>query len=495
MKNLTIYIIALALFVTSCKDFEEMNVDPNRPTQAHPQLLLTNIEWSAFQAFGGTSPLYAQKMLVQTDGENTSQYYKWDRGSFDTYYQLRNVTKMMEEATRIKDNSYLALGKFFRAYYFFDLALTFGDVPYSQALLAEVQDTYVPAPYDSQKAVFLGVLKELEEANTLLKSENNIIAGDIIYKGSIQKWQKLINSFRLKVLLSLSSKESDADLKIKSAFAQIVNSEPIIESAADDGQLVFLDQQGNRYPEFNSSSFGSGMYMDSTFIRRLQDREDPRLFIYSTQTKLASEAGKALTDFTAYEGGDPAAPYAQVNIKATAGKTSKVNDRYHKDPTTEPRVLLGYSELQFILAEAVVRGWITGDANTYYNKGVKASFKFYETYSKGVMPSYVTEAKADQYLARPINDLSQALTAEQKIERIAMQRYLRSFFQSGWTAYYNTLRTGYPDYRRPAGVALPFRWIYPQNEYNVNSENVASAIKAQFGEGKDLISQKTWMFK
>lgn len=495
MKKITLYIVALIIGLSSCKDLDEMNVDPNRPTSAHPQLLLTKIQWNAFQDNGGTGPLYATKMLVQTDGESTAQYYKWDRSDFGAYSKMRDVTKMMEEGVNVKDNSYVALGKFFRAVYFYNLALTFGDVPYSQALKGESEKEYVPSSYDSQKAVFQGVLKELEEANTLLKAENSIIAGDIIYKGSIPKWRKLINSYRLKVLLSLSKKEGEADLNLKSAFAQIVASEPILENEGDDGQLVFLDQQNNRYPEFNSSSFGSGMYMDSTFIRRLQDREDPRLFIYCTQTKSGKDAGKAITDFTSYEGGDPAAPYAQVNIKATAGKTSKVNERYYKDPTTEPRVLLGYSELQFILAEGSVRGWITGAADTYYKQGVKAAFKFYETYSKGTYPSYVTAAKADAYLAKPINDFTKMTTVDQKIELIAMQKYLRSFFQSGWDAYFNTLRTGYPDYRRPQGVALPFRWIYPQDEYNQNRDNVAAAIKAQFGENNDLINQKTWWLK
>jgi hypothetical protein len=495
MKKIIYQLLALTLIFFSCQNLDEMNVDPNRPTSAHPQLLLTKIQWNAFQDNGGTGPLYAQKMLVQTDGENASQYYKWDRSDFSAYSRLRDVTKMIQEGEKISDNSYVALGKFFRAVYFYNLTMTFGDVPYSKALRGELDPVYTPSSYDSQKAVFQGILKELEEANTLLKNENKIIAGDVIFKGDITKWRKVVNAYRLKVLMALSGKESEADLNVKAAFAQIVANEPILVSESDDAQLVFLDQQGNRYPEFNSSGFGSGMYIDSTFIRRLQDREDPRLFIYCTQTKVGSEAGKALTDFSSYEGGDPAVPYAQVNIKATAGRTSKVNDRYHKDPTTEPRVLLGFAEQNFILAEAVVRNWITGSADTYYQKGVKASFKFYETYSKGVMPSYVTSAKADIYLAKSINDISKVTTTAQKIEMIAMQKYLRSFFQSGWDSYFNTLRTGYPEYRRPAGVALPFRWIYPQAEYNNNRENVAAAIKSQFGENNDLINQRTWWLK
>lgn len=489
MKKILSYII-VALGFVSCQDLEEMNVNPNLPTETHPQLQLTKIEWDAFQAFGGTGPLYAQKMLVQTDGESALQYYKWDRCSFGSYSSLRDVTKMMEEAERINDNSYMALAKFFRAYYFYNLALTFGDIPYSEALQGESNTVYA-ASYDDQKTVFKGILNELDEANTLLKNENNIIAGDIIYKGDITKWRKLVNAFRLKVLMSLSKKEGDSELKVRETFAQIVQEELLMESIADNGQLEFLDQQGNRYPEFNSSGFGSGMYIDSTFIRRLQDREDPRLFVYSTQTRIGKEAGKAIDDFTSYEGGDPAAAYATVNLKAAEGKVSKVNERYYQDPTTEPRVLLGYSEQQLILAEAAVRGWIPGDAESYYSSGVKASFKFYETYAKG-LSQYVNETEAEAYLAKPVNNLAQAASQDDKIERIIMQKYLQSFLQLSWTPFYDHLRTGYPTFRRPQGVAIPYRWMYPQSEYNYNSENVSEAIRKQFGDGNDRINQKTW---
>ena len=491
MKKLLIIYIAVFSVLVSCKKLEEINIDPNKVTETHPQLQLTQIEWDAFRFGNGTGPLYAEKKLVQTDGESAGQYYKWDRSYFSSYSRMRDVTKMMEEATRINSNAYLALGKFFRAFYFLNLTLTFGDVPYSQALQGETQETYAPPVYDAQKDVFKGILAELKEANDLLANENTIIAGDIIYGGDVHKWRKAINAFRLKVLMLLSKKEGDGDLNIKSTFAQIVTSEPLFESNSDDAQLVFLDQEGNRYPEFNSSGYGSGMYMDSTFIRRLQDREDPRLFIYCTQTKNAEDAGLAINNFAAYEGGDPAAPYAEVNTKAANGKTSKVNNRYHKDPTTEPMVVIGFAEQQLIIAEGIVRGWVAGNAEDYYNEGVKASFEFYETYAKG-LGQFVTQSIATAYLAKPINSLATAATAEEKIEKIIMQRYLRDFLQSPWGAFFDHLRTGYPSFRRPAGVNIPYRWIYPQAEYNNNADNVAEAIKKQFGEGNDKISSEPW---
>lgn len=83
-------------------------------------------------------------------------------------------------------------------------------------------------------------------------------------------------------------------------------------------------------------------------------------------------------------------------------------------------------------------------------------------------------------------------TLEERVERIIMQKYIRSFLQNGWSAFYDHLRTGYPSFRRSAGVSAPYRWMYPQWEYNYNSENVSEAILSQFGEGNDNINQKTW---
>ena len=370
--------------------------------------------------------------------------------------------------------------------------MSFGNVPYTAALKGESEKGYSPV-YDEQELVFKGILAELAEAETILANENTIIAGDIIYSGNILSWRKLINAFRLKVLLTLSQKSGSSSIDF-SEFNSIYTNSPLMENETESGQLVFLDQQNNRYPDFNSSGFSSGMYMDSTFIQRLQVRKDPRLFIYSTQTKSAKEAGKAINDFSAYEGGDPAAPYGEVNEKATRGDVSKVNDRYHRDPVNEPYKLLGYSEQQLILAEAAVRGWINADAEMLYEEGVKASFMFYEMYSEEYS-GYVDAEAAMVYLSEPMNDFSKATTENEKVELIIMQKYLQSFFQLQWTSFFDHHRTGFPTFRRPEGVTVPYRWIYPQSEYNYNADNVSSAIEKQFGSGNDNIHEMTWWIK
>ncbi|WP_419032838.1 SusD/RagB family nutrient-binding outer membrane lipoprotein, partial [Dysgonomonas gadei] len=186
MKKIIFFIFTILVCMTSCNDLEELNKDPNNPTETHPQLLLTQIQWTAFREFQGTSPLYANKMLVQTDGENSYQYYKWNRGDY-SYTKMKDISKMMEEAQKINENSYIALGKFFRAYYFYNMALRFGDIPYSEALKGESDNIFAPV-YDNQKDVITGILNELEEANTIIENEKAAIKGDIIYNGDTDKW-------------------------------------------------------------------------------------------------------------------------------------------------------------------------------------------------------------------------------------------------------------------------------------------------------------------
>lgn len=488
-------IILLSVFIPlsfSCIDLEEMNENPNGATKTNPELLLTNIAYTAFN-YTSMSPTYALKMLIQTDGESSEQFYKWNRYNFNDYDKLRDVVKMQEEAERQNKPVYNGLALFFRAHYFYRLTLHFGDIPYSEAGKGESGKLYAPV-YDSQESVFAGILKDLEQANTLLKDESTPIAGDIIYKGSHKKWRQLINAYRLRVLMSLSGKKSVGDINIASSFASIVANEPLMGSGNDDGQLVFLNQQDNRYPHFNSSSFGAGRYMDSTYIATLTLRKDPRLFAIATQKPSAASAGRPVDDFGAYDGGDPAVPYSIVNQKVIEGNVSKPHTRYYTNPTNEPMILLGYTEQQLILAEAVVRGWISGDDKAYYESAVKASFHFYETYAE-TYSAYLGQKAAEDYLQQELVDYKPELSSDKKIERIIIQKYIPSFLQGrGWLPYFEQLRTGYPPFRRPSGTELPFRWMYPQDEYNNNVQNLKAALDAQYG-GADRIHDKPWWLK
>jgi hypothetical protein len=157
-------------------------------------------------------------------------------------------------------------------------------------------------------------------------------------------------------------------------------------------------------------------------------------------------------------------------------------------------VFLGYSEFQLILAEAAVRGWISADTSSCYEKAIKASFEFYNKYA-GNYSSYVDETAAETYLQSDSVALNYVSTNEEKIERIIMQKYLQSFLQGGWRMYFDHLRTGYPCFADWGDDTPPTRWMYPNKEYDYNSENVTKAITRQFGEGNDKTREVSWWLK
>ena len=151
MKKLhyCILVICALLNFNSC-DFDDYQDDPNRTTQATPGLVLTNLIVNSFNIVDA-APMLASRMLVYTDGLDLNQYYGWTRSGFEPYDQLRQVFKLIEEAERIDQANYIAIAKFIKAYHIYNLTMTFGDVPYSEAL-SGFDNNYLPV-YDEQEAI------------------------------------------------------------------------------------------------------------------------------------------------------------------------------------------------------------------------------------------------------------------------------------------------------------------------------------------------------
>ncbi|MCC9138922.1 SusD/RagB family nutrient-binding outer membrane lipoprotein [Pontibacter silvestris] len=484
MNKLKIVVLSLALSCFySCQDFEELQLDPNRTTQATPDLLLTNLETRAFNEIQLSAAL-ASRYLVNTDGVSLNQYYGWQRSDFGSYDHLRQVVKLEEEAARVNKPVYMALAKFFKSYFIIGLTQTFGDVPYTEAFRGD-ENVFSPT-YDKQEGIYLGVLEDLKEANAMLANTQETISGDVIYSGNLEKWQKLVNSFTLRVLMNLSLKENNANLNVKQRFQEIVNDPaqfPIFASNSDNAALPFYDLEDNRYPYFNSNDIQTAYYMEETFVSLLQDLEDPRLF--EVADRAPDGAALPAEDPQAY-GGVKGSDALDVNKqRVVGGEASKINARYYSNPVNEPSVALGFAEVQFILAEAVVRGWVSGNAEEHYKKGVEASMLFY-----GIPHDSIAA-----YLAQP----EVQLQSNNQLNTILTQKYISFFMNSGWQPFYEQRRTGIPAFDVSGGGMLndkqiPKRWMYPESEFNLNRQNVEAAIASQFPEG-DNINATMWLLQ
>ncbi|WP_443946751.1 SusD/RagB family nutrient-binding outer membrane lipoprotein [Pedobacter sp. AW1-32] len=484
MKNTLFALLLIAVLTSGCKKFSEFQTDPNKSTAATPDLLLNSIEQTAFQS-SNVLVAFASRQMVYTDAVSLQQYYGWTRGSYTNYSNLRQVVKMEQAATAQSKAEYLPIAKFFRAWYFLQLTQMFGDIPYTQALKGE-ENVNKPG-YDKQEDIYLSILNDLKSANEMISASTAAIQGDIVYNGNMQQWKKAINSLSLRVLISLSLKENNAKLEVKKRFAEIVSNPtvyPLMASNTDNAQLKFYDLLNNRYPYFNSNDMQTAYYMEETFIDLLKRLQDTRLFTFAD--KAPKNSALAVTDFNAYGGAKGSAAVNENNARSVAGELSKINPRYYNNPVNEPSIALGYAETQFTLAEAVSRGWISGNASEYYQKGVQASMLFYG----------IAQPAIDAYLSQASVQLSASAAP---LNNILTQKYIATFMNSDWQPFYEQRRTGIPVFDvSGAGVLnskrIPKRWMYPESELRLNQQNVSAAIASQYSGGDD-INAVMWLLK
>lgn len=83
--------------------------------------------------------------------------------------------------------------------------------------------------------------------------------------------------------------------------------------------------------------------------------------------------------FTAYEGAPTELSADQLALNNQAGKYSLINKRYVAVKAGDPMLQFTYSEQCFIIAEAIEEGWVSGNAQDYYENGVKAILSYYMT--------------------------------------------------------------------------------------------------------------------
>ena len=526
MKKNNFYILLLLFVVsitTSCKkSFDDLSINNNKPTSVPPALLMTGVLNNLYDAPDEQNEIVDQYYIYNYDYYGNNRY---DFGSGSNYYStLENVARMEVEALKSGSatlNPYSALSKFFKAYFFTKMSLQMGDIPFTQALQGI---TNLHPVYDPQKTVFKTSLDLLDSANTDLKSliakGDNNLAGDIYYGNDLKKWQKAVNTFKLRLLIELSKKEGDADLNIKQQFANIVNNKgsyPIFESEDDNLQYTFLTPT-NFYPN-NPGTFGydaSRKNMSSTYLGLLTDLQDPRTFIVAEPARYyVDNLGKSPTSFSSFIGADPGLDLGVMYSDAGTGKYSFLGRKYfYSSYTGEKCIQLGYAELQFNIAEASNRGWLSGDGASYYTRGIKSSIQSYNIPLTGSFTAYfyrpgstnvANTANYDTYsisfdwntyYAQP--SVNYAGNNAAGLKQILQQKYLALFRHAGLEAYFNYRRTGVPNFSTGPGTGngtrIALRFQYPSSERSANTNNYNDALKSQFS-GNDDINGIMWLLK
>ena len=498
MKNLKylLSLLAIVLAANSCQKFDELEADPNRSTEVPPSLILRGVLKDMYNDPWSDEQRYNQYWASNYNYYDNNEY--WTGSAELSFKTLKNVQQMEQEAIRIglpTVNAYSALGKFFRAYFYYDMTMRVGDLPLSQALQGEAN---VAPAYDSQKAIFKQILVWLDEANTDLSTRitalDNSVQGDFYFQGDLSKWRKTVNTFKLRVLTQLSKHENESDLNVKAEFAKILGEPttyPVMTGNGDDLRFLF-NSVVDKYP-FNQDNFG--FYADryntsATYVSTLASLRDPRVFVVAEPAAAKLAAGFTPQDYEAYVGAPSDEGLDVMATKVQAGEYSRINKaRFFSSYTGEASVQIGYPELCFNIAEGINRGWATGDAQEWYNKGITASLAFYEVTDATEIATYLAQATV-AYKGNNTDGLHQIL----------VQKYLALAQHSGLEGYYIWRRTGVPAFAEGgpgtgnSGV-IPRRFQYPTSERDNNTANYNAALQRQFGNTDDSVNDELWVVK
>lgn len=255
----------------------------------------------------------------------------------------------------------------------------------------------------------------------------------------------------------------------------LADSGMLIESNDQNAVVPYLSAAPNQFPFFTAALGAYGEHrMTKTVDSVLKLWNDPRINILYKPTQLSVTSGNP--QFKGLLNGQNRETISEKDINLN--DISLFGAIYRDVPDGINGQYMQFAEVQFALAEAVARGYINGNAQTYYQNGITANFNYYEI--------EVPDGYFDQEAV--------ALTGDQNgdLVKILTQKWL-SLITNGHEAWFNIRRTGIPALN-PGPDNLnddqyPVRYLYPESEQATNSTNYKEAAARM---GGDNINSKVW---
>jgi Starch-binding associating with outer membrane len=500
----SILTICLLIMCSCDKGFDDLNVNKTAALSVNPVFTLNNATVNS--SFPNGILMYemgvVQQIISPNSGVLTGANFNQDnrdltQQNWQRYYRsvIRNTYDVINSTKNLPSRSNLYnMSRILQSYAFLILTDSYGDIPYSEAAKGYTEQIVFPK-YDTQQAVFAGIIKELNEANAALDASKPVENADVLFGGNITLWKKFGNSLLLRVGMRLS--------KIDAAQAQQIVQKAfqggIMELNTDNAFIKHDANYTNPVGALLNSTEANNLYLGAPFVSYLQSTNDPRLrsiavrYVGATTGTLQTVA-RANTDPViqigmpfGFDMGTIVSEVAKAKL-ASFYDYSQV-DRTRMVKTTAPMFLVTAAQTQLHLAEAAQRGWITGtSAETFYNKGVRLHMEQLALYDAN---SAIPAASIDAYLKANPYDANKAL------EQINTQYWIASFL-NGPEAFANFRRSGFPNLAPNPfpGKSIKGNFIrrltYPNSEISVNNTNVKEAITRM---GADDLDTKVWWDK
>lgn len=465
MKNINklfTCVIILGLFVTSCSDLEQYNVNDKNITQEQLEVDFQHVGSKykpIFESIYQYSPAWSYQLQQNLNADVYSGYMTQPRpfvaGANNTTYSLvsgwnnfiwnvpyqnvMNNVKSISDLTKDDFPTLNATALILKVAAMHRVTDVFGPIVYSN-----FGDLTNPGVYDSQQDAYTAFFADLDTAVANLStdlSSQKFAAFDLSYEGDYTQWVKLANSLRLRLAIRISKVDpTKAKVEGEKALSQslglmVANEDGFYVNGTLDHPLSVID-----------NSWGD-IRMNASMESILTGYSDARASSYFDAPTSVSGSVKGIRNGLPLMAG-----YSdELAQKAAYVGFSGINDNIHT-----PKVqLMTTAEVAFLKAEAALRGWSgAGDAKANYETGIMLSFQQHGASGAAAYIADNTSKPADY--VDPIsasNNIAAmstitvawdaAATNEIKLEKIITQKWI-AMFPEGQEAWSEYRRTGYP---------------------------------------------------
>lgn len=361
----------LLLGLNGCKDYMDINYDPNSPAEENltSDMIIPGAEMNIAATYSYTMHIlgaYNAQYYAQQFG--TPNYVKYSQfevsaengsGAYRQLFQraLSNLNSAKKKAEANADNGVLLQVAVLRAFAFQLLVDAFGEVPYTEAF-----DPANMAPkYDEGRAVYDGLIKELDDALARIQGGEAVSTSFIIPSKSVAEWVKFAKAEKLKLL----SRISNVDASVATQIQAIIDENDL---PAGDVEIAgcWANANGQANPFFSEERATWGrvthnIIANLALVNTLQTDVyvDPRLAAWI----LPNKDGK-------FQGSISGTNLSTVEDKYA---DAKVWCELVLDYNT-PVILISRAEIDFFIAEHFARKNDAAKAGAAYAAAIEASF-------------------------------------------------------------------------------------------------------------------------
>ncbi len=527
--------VAGMVLATSCADkLDELLENPNavNATTASPDFLLNRIQLDYQSLWYGVSDRGARLTRIINQGAALYEAAYGPvstNGTWSNAYAniLADIDFLLPLAQTANLQRHMGIAKTIKAMVLMDLVDTYGNVPYTEAL----DPSNFNPKVDEGVTVYAAALKLLDEASghfTVATSAGT--PNDYYYNRNYTRWNKLVNTLKLKYFLNTRLVDAAAS---RAGINALISGNALLATGDD---FVFRFGTTNADPDSRHPKFagqytaGGGDYQSTDFMHHLtveKGFDDPRTRYYIYRQVLTNTSSvdeqECISQIApphylvgnfpycnpagnrGYWGRDHLDPdgIPPDGLKRSAYGSFPAGGRFDNDSGApvnninlgmrgaglHPIMLAAY--VDFMLAESALTLGTTGDPKTLLLSGIQKHMNYVRAFAVGgaegalintFEPAATFTARVNNYLAF-IGTQYDAQPNNDKKMNVIGREYWLSLFGNGMEAYNMYRRTGKPERLQPALEEKPGPFVrsflYPNNYIVTNTNAVQKQNLAQ----------------